>query len=40
VLNAVNDALSYLGIEFTSVPLTPVMVVAALESHRTESTHV
>jgi carbon-monoxide dehydrogenase large subunit len=40
VLNAVNDALSHLGIEFTSVPVTPDMVVAALESHRTENLHV
>lgn len=30
VLNAVNDALGHLGIEFTSVPITPAMVVAAL----------
>jgi carbon-monoxide dehydrogenase large subunit len=40
VLNAVNDALSHLGIEFTSVPITPAMVVAALQGHGTESAYV
>jgi carbon-monoxide dehydrogenase large subunit len=37
VLNAVNDAGSHLGLEFTSVPITPAMVVAALEERTKEA---
>jgi carbon-monoxide dehydrogenase large subunit len=40
VLNAVNDAVSHLGIEFTSVPITPAMVVAAFAEKTRENADV
>jgi carbon-monoxide dehydrogenase large subunit len=40
VLNAVNDALAHLGIEFTSIPVTPAMIIAAIESRRKDVAHV
>jgi carbon-monoxide dehydrogenase large subunit len=34
VINAVADALSPFGVEFTRLPLTPAAIVAALEAAR------
>lgn len=32
VLNAINDTVAHLGIQFTSIPVSPAMVITALNS--------